>query len=62
MFTAPAWLGVGMGIVSLLLLSPAIFKEHNITADLNRRMTEAAKGKTEFTPSENLSNGIVIAK
>ena len=54
MFTAPAWLGVGMGIVSLLLLSPAIFKEHNITADLNRRMTQAVKGK-EFIPSENSS-------
>ena len=49
MFTAPAWLGVGMGIVSLLLLSPAIFKEHNITADINRRMTQAAKG-IDFNP------------
>ena len=61
MFTAPAWLGVGMGIVSLLLLSPAIFKEHNITADLNRRMTQAAKG-IDFIQSEKNSNGIVIAR
>ena len=61
MFTAPAWLGVGMGIVSLLLLSPAIFKEHNITADLNRRMTQAAKG-IDFIQSEKISNGFVIAR
>ena len=46
MFTAPAWFGAATGIASLILFLPGIFKEFNLTVQLNQQITAGTANKS----------------